>query len=237
MGNNPINYSGHYRVMVQLTTLTLEGSMQFAVTSALPSIVFNLDTYVGRTGEQLIFTIAVSGNPEPEVSQIEWYIGETRVQQGDNNIRFSDDYRTLFKSSLTEADAGYVKVVVETSAGRSEKSAEILVIKQDDISPTKSTVKSDPDLPGWLGEKSFARYMRGSNCYTWLYAAYICLDSPSPDSPSPSRKSVDGEAANYQLRVVHRVFSQNLVDEREYHQDHWNGIENFQFCRVTLVMT
>ena len=42
-----------------------------------------------------------AGNPMPEVSQIEWYINDVRLYQGDENIRFSDNYLTLYRSKVS----------------------------------------------------------------------------------------------------------------------------------------
>ncbi|KAL5270637.1 hypothetical protein ACHWQZ_G001366 [Mnemiopsis leidyi] len=138
--SNPTSANeGNYRVVVELTTLTLEGSMQLAVTSALPTVKFSETTYVGRTGEQLIVNIEVGGNPVPEVNQIEWYLNDVRLYQGDQNVRFSDNYLTLYRSKMTSAEAGQVKVAVETSAGRVEEVAEVVVIQQNDIQETKSS--------------------------------------------------------------------------------------------------
>eukprot|EP00116_Pleurobrachia_bachei_P004462 sb/3464724/ len=121
---------------------------------------------VGAQTATLSFDISSRVNDQVSADMVTWYKDSVPLEAG-GGISFASSNKNLIISNpdathevvsclarlftnickeglehnkvLTEADAGYVKVVVETSAGRSEKSAEILVIKQDDISPTKST--------------------------------------------------------------------------------------------------
>ena len=46
-------------------------------------------------------TLVPAGNPVPEVNQIEWYLNNVRLYQGDENVRFSDNYLTLYRSKVS----------------------------------------------------------------------------------------------------------------------------------------
>ena len=49
-----------------------------------------------------INAIAVlSGNPQPNIHQIEWYSNDARLNQGDTNVRFSEDFLTLYRSAVS----------------------------------------------------------------------------------------------------------------------------------------
>ena len=65
------------------------------------SVTFLCHVFMSRVYVTLTNEHVPAGNPVPEVNQIEWYLNNVRLYQGDENVRFSDNYLTLYRSKVS----------------------------------------------------------------------------------------------------------------------------------------